>query len=486
MKLPNRPRMAVLVLALAVVLEAPSVVSAQVLSKSSPSKPEVKATELEATPMPSPTPAFRYRLLPRQCDRTAGDAAPVYLRLRSEDDEDAWRQLKAKPPEWLQLPLDQFPKAEARALVDRSSKLLRQLEFGSRRRTCDWNYTIAEEGDHIFEISLADAQEMRVWGRLLALKARVEIAEGKFDEAARTLETGVAFARHVGEGPFFINALVGISMATQMLALVEEWIGQPDAPNLYWALTALPRPLVPARDSMEQEQKTLDTFVPGLDELERPRADAEWSLLLARFHARMAYWSKLLAVGGEMNPTYPPRAQDLEGFKASLLPEARAFVKDRRGPIDGWSDDRLVMVYVADRYRGFRDDLFKQGYLPATEASALWPDAYKRLHALKATPFGLFAQFSPAVAAVQSAESRLDRKVAALRAVEAIRLQAHADGGKLPESLARITAVPVPPDPSSGRPFEDRREGDSLSVIAPDIRSDLFIQGFRYRLRLRR
>ena len=470
MRFPNRSRIAAVVLALAGVNAVPSMASAQgtgIASQPAKSKPEVKAIELEVSPMPASAPVFRYRLLPRESDRTPGDAAPIYLRLSTEDNEEARRQLREKPHEWLQLPPDKFPKVEARAFVDQFSKRLRQIEYGSRRRTCDWNYTVPEEGDRVFEISLPDAQEMRVWGRLVALKARVEIAEGKFAEAARTFETGFSFARQVGEGPFFINVLIGISVGSQMLALVDEWIDQPNAPNLYWPLTALPRPLVPVRDSMEQEQKPLDTFVPELDDLERPRADAEWSLLLSRLHARMSYFRNLLAAGGDSNQAYPSRALDPESFKASLLPEARAFVKDRRGSIDGYADDRLIMLYAADRYREFRDDLFKQAYLPVPDSSALWPDADKRLHALKASPLGLFAQFAPAVAAVQSAECRLDRKVAALRAVEAIRIQAHADGGKLPESLAKVTAVPVPLDPSTGKPFEYRLDGDTATLTSP-------------------
>ena len=487
LNLTNPAWMPVLALALAVAGELSPEATAQVI-KTQPAKPrsDVKEIDLEASPTPAPTPIFRQRLLPRESDRTPGDAAPIYLRLSSEDDEEARRQLKEKPHDWLQLPLDQFPRAEARAFVDQFSKRLRQLDFGARRRTCEWNYTVPEEWDHLYEVSLADAQQMRGWGRLVALKARVEVAEGKFDEASRTLETGLSFARHVGKGPYFINVLIGISIASQMLAIVEEWVGLPDAPNLYWPLTALPRPLIPARDSMENEQKTLDTFIPELDELERPRADAEWSLLLSRYHERKSYWMKLLAAGGSSNEPYLSKPMDLETFKSSLLPEAQAFVKDRRGSIVGWSDDRVLVHYVAGRYREFRDDLFKQGYLPVTEATGLWPDVDKRVHALKSSPFALFAAFTPAIAAVQSTESRLDRNVAALRVVEAVRLQAHADGGKLPESLAKVTAVPVPLDPSTGRPFEERREGEVLSVIGPRTRGGIYIQRIECRIRLRR
>ncbi len=67
-------------------------------------------------------------------------------------------------------------------------------------------------------ILLPDVAVDAAMGPHPALKARVEIAEGKSDEAIRTIETGVAFARHVAEGPFLINGLVGIAIANHMLA----------------------------------------------------------------------------------------------------------------------------------------------------------------------------------------------------------------------------------------------------------------------------
>ena len=52
-----------------------------------------------------------------------------------------------------------------------------------------------------------------------------------------------------------------------MLDRVEELISQPGAPNLYWALTALPRPLVSMREALETEQRMGENMVP---ELARP------------------------------------------------------------------------------------------------------------------------------------------------------------------------------------------------------------------------
>ena len=129
---------------------------------------------------------------------------------------------------------------------------------------------------------LPDAQAMRKWSWVLQLKVRVEISDKKYDDAVRTLETGIAFGRHVGEGPFLINTLIGIAVVTEALAEVEELIAQPDAPNLYWALSALPQPLVPTRKAMEVEQELIERLVPEITDLNRRRTEGEWTALLDR------------------------------------------------------------------------------------------------------------------------------------------------------------------------------------------------------------
>ena len=57
------------------------------------------------------------------------------------------------------------------------------------------------------------------------------------------------------------------------------------------------------------------------------------------------------------------------------------------------------------------------------------------------------------------ARTRMDRRVAALRCVEAVRLYAAAHDGKLPPSLDEIKDVPVPRDPVDDKPFGYRLVG---------------------------
>ncbi|UCF16698.1 MAG: hypothetical protein JSW59_04385, partial [Phycisphaerales bacterium] len=63
--------------------------------------------------------------------------------------------------------------------------------------------------------------------------------------------------------------------------------------------------------------------------------------------------------------------------------------------------------------------------------------------------------------------NRLDRHVAALQCVEALRLYAAVHDGKFPKELSTITEVPVPADPVMQKPFVYRSTGSSAVLEAP-------------------
>src|SRR5712692_3065416 len=176
---------------------------------------------LNLTPRSAPVPALKYRLLPLASELKEGNAVPIYLRLVHEQNDENQRLRREKPAEWNQLPLDQLPVQEIRKFLKSGREIdrvrgpvfeytMKQLDLGARRKTAEWNYTL-DAGDPIAML-LPDAQDMRYCGTLLTVKARVEIAEGDYTAAAHTLETGFAFARHIVEGPFLINGLVGMAI----------------------------------------------------------------------------------------------------------------------------------------------------------------------------------------------------------------------------------------------------------------------------------
>lgn len=418
--------------------------------------------ELTLQPAAAPRPALAYRLFPLAPDRSPGNAAPMYLRMSLEIRDTSLEQTR-HASDWLQKPLAEFPLREAELLADLWKSRLAMLEIASQRSTCQWDYPLAEQREDVVGILLPDVQGLRNWANLLALKARVEIARGQTEAAIRTIRTGLAMARHLGEGPFLVNQLVAAAVAQLMLDRVEELIARPDAPNLYWALSALPRPLIDFRDAFELEQKIGEWMIPELTDLDRERTPAEWDALVARLFER------LKQVDRKLNQSSPEARTwldglDLEGFRDALRAEA-----SREAAIPGsLPESQRLMLLVAYRYRTARDTVFQWAYLPYDQVRTRGEDETKAvLEPLKAGPLRVLVELLPAVQGARATEARLMRRIGTLRVLEAIRLTA-SQTGQFPESIDDLV-VPVPTDPMSGQPYSLRREGDVLVLSLPDV-----------------
>src|SRR5262249_42971784 len=100
---------------------------------------------------------------------------------------------------------------------------------------------------------LPDVQQMRMLATALKVRFRAEVAVRQFDDALRTAKTMFALARHM-EHPTLIGELVGIAIAAVAIGPLEEMLEQPGCPNLYWALTNLPNPLISLEYGMQGER----------------------------------------------------------------------------------------------------------------------------------------------------------------------------------------------------------------------------------------
>ena len=179
-------------------------------------------------PAAEPRPALKYHLFPPLVDRRPGNAAVLYGKVTAEQwpfftDRERWEKIV----KLIEIPLAEFPKEEADRVL--GGVRLQDLERGARCEYCDWQLPIREE--KFYGILLPAVQQTREFGRLLAAKARLQIAEGQFDEAVHTLQTGYALGRHVGEGRTLIHGLVGIFIAKTMSKQVETLISSPVRPT---------------------------------------------------------------------------------------------------------------------------------------------------------------------------------------------------------------------------------------------------------------
>lgn len=447
-----------------------------------------KPIELTVSPAAASVPSFKYSLLPSSARLNPGDAAPILLRLRFEASDQDWNDMTERTTAWAQTPLRELPLAEVKAMVEKWRKRLDLLGLAARRRECDWGYPLAEQRTDVIDIGIQDATTLRNLSRLQAVKARLEIAEGRFDEAAKSIETNLAFARKVGSGPFLINALVGAAMAAYTLAATEDWIAAPGSPNLYWSLTALPRPLIDVYDAFEQERLLASNMIPEFTSGDVPRTPEGWTLHLKAMYDRMQSFiarlfpdpvptAKGLQKPGTLEPDRTAErlkaslGADLGEYKRMHLATFRKWLADHGGfSVDqaaAMPEDEAAARGLALGYRILWDRLFENAYLSLADEEDRRESLEADVQAAKNGPLALIPAIHPNISSGLIAMARIPRKVAMLRAVEAARMYAAAHEGRLPASLGDVREVPVPVDPVSGSAFSWKIEGDAATLAAP-------------------
>jgi hypothetical protein len=387
--------------------------------------PAETVVRLTVQPMAAPKPALRYLLLPDLRELTPGNPIPNYLRGL----------------------LDQDFTADRESL---SREALRQADRAARMDKPDWQILLKARTDGI-GLLLPDLQKMRMLASDLQGRFRDEIALHRFDDAIRTAKTMFAMARHMGEHPTLIGDLVAIAIASVTIVPLEEMLEQPGSPNLYWALTNLPNPLVSVEKGMEGERLLIRGEFKDLDDT-TPMTRAHIDKLI--FHI-----DKVLEFDGNSIYKGGTRAWlDARVGDKGLVAAAR-----RRLVEVGYPQERLLrfpadQVILLDEWREFevrRDEIMKLMNLPAWQLEPLM----EQLRPEKWSPSViLFKGLLPALQKVRRAQSRLEQRIALLRHVEALRLYAADHDGKLPEKLSDCP-VPLPVDPFTGKPFSYRVEG---------------------------
>lgn len=417
---------------------------------------------LTLQPRVAPVPALQYRLLPDLRERTSGNAAQLYFRAFSPD----WQWFRRDPKflsnltELSQKPLRDLKVADFAPFASvLQSKTLGELDRAARRSTCDWELIERAKEDGI-GLLLPELQGLREFATLLRMRARLEMLDGKYETAARTLQTGLTMARHTAEGPTLIHALVGVAIANLMLQVVDDWVERPDAPNLYWALTNLPQPLIDLRTGLQGERLFIDNLFPGYREM---RTDLTAAHPFGKAQATLQQYTRMLSLEDVVGP-HTPLLMALRAY-----PEGKRFLRQQghaAEKIEALPALQVVFLYEVYLYDTAFDDLVKWTTLPYPEAA---PQLHRVVEGIKdgETPVSrstLVRLLIPAIEKVVGASVRLQRKVEALRCIEALRLHAAAKGGGLPSKLEEVTEVPLPLDPWTGKAFAYSREDGKATL----------------------
>jgi hypothetical protein len=418
--------------------------------------------ELTVTPRAIETPLMKYRLLPAEYELRDGNAAPILLRLPWERAA-YFKDVVPTFKDYLDVPL-----TSQKLRGQEVFSLFQHLERAAYRKTADWQYPIDEEP--LAEILLPDVQGARnLVGYGLSVWIRERLAEGNLERARHGILVGLAVTRHYGRTPFLITQLVCAATDSILFERVAELVSQPDSPNLYWALTQLPRPLIDVRPSVELESRFLQKTVPGLDDLSQVQTEAEWT------RRALAIIHFLRGAENAANPQPGGNAAAFEQVVKVARDELPAWTQGGAKRVAAMSDAEAAVRWLVDVHEELSGEVIALTSLDPPIAMPRLKVLEKRMLDFQ-TALGTPKSFL-VVASMNSyvAPYRIERQIDALRTIEAIRNYAAAHGSRLPESLEKITEVPLPNDPFTGKPFHyEVKDGvgtiwaEGIPVTGPD------------------
>jgi hypothetical protein len=428
-----------------------------------------------------PRPALKYALGIGSRERQPGNAAPFYHRAflsRRSIPEAHLKQFTEHEKAWLDGPLDAKTQAEIKKWLDPFKTTLGELKVAVYREYCDWDFRLQDlKGMEVISFLLPELQESRDLARVLRLKARLETAERRYDDAIETLRWGFQLARDCGQQPTLVSNLVGIAIAANMIEPLVELIEAPKSPNLYWAIATLPQPLVDVRKALEFERGFPEQIFPFLKDAETvDRSPQEWQRVLEETVKEIGKLSSDLQLARDQ-PDWMEQA-GLVLMLAKVYPAAKAeLIKQGMDParVEAMSVAQVIAIQTARTTREAYDEVFKATLLPYPESLQVTLKVEELHHKRRAAGvfFGtqglpIAAMIMPATLQVKRAEIRVPRQFAALQVIEAIRMHA-AVTGKLPSSLREITVVPVPANPINREPFPYELKGNEAVLELPTL-----------------
>jgi hypothetical protein len=405
------------------------------------------AARLNVRPMPAPKPALRYQLLPEVGELNPGNPVQNYLKCFMEQQNFFFaKESVADRARYQTMPLAELPADKLRGY---GGQALRQADWAARLDSPDWQ-TLQRLHTDGLDLMLPELGHLRVLATALQVRFRAQVAGRHFGEAVRTAKTMFALARHLGEHPTEAANLVGLSVADLALDTLEEMVQQPGCPNLYWALTDLPCPLVELRKGVQGDRALVTADLRSVRD-DAPMTESQVEKLLSRLSGVMSFARQQAGQAPRsLRARLEARVKDPERVRAA-----------RRRLVEAGHAESLVgkfpavQVILLDERREYelrRDEGIKLLALAPWQIDALtggqeWGRGGD----------GLFADLLPHIIKVRRAQGRLEQRIALLRHVEALRLYAAAHEGQLPGKLADVP-VPLPPDPFTGKPFHYKFE----------------------------
>lgn len=432
-----------------------------------------RIVKLELSPAAEPSPALRYSLLVPVERRQPGNAATRYYRAMILHLERMNNQLADARKEYndsfnklLEQPISEFDLQLADRWFPAGSVVISEVRAGAMREQCDWSFQLQTiEGVAVLGFLLPDLQEMRGLNRMLTIDAKRQIVQKNWERAIEDLQGGYQVGIHCNAEPLLIANLVGIACASQMNGVVEQMCGQPDSPNLYWALATLPQHHWSMQRSFEIERDMVFRIFPYLRDAETTeRTPEEWQRL---FDASLKEIYQFNLVSGLQGPGYSMQSWEARMQMAAMMAITYTAVKEdliksgmKKEQVEKMPIGQVAAIQTARTFRHVSSEMLKWNYLPYDKVEDRQRETMDRLREegwMSSTPSAkdpmrVCSILLPAMETVRQSEVRFQQQIAGLQVIEAIRMHL-AMTGKMPKKLEQIEVVPVPDNPATGKPF---------------------------------
>lgn len=454
---------------------------------------KIAVIRMTVTPAAEPVPALRHRLLARSIDLKSGNAAAYYRRagiavrpmmtkLRARFDEDTqlspWYGIVGDDA----MPIAKLPVKKLREACQFFDPIYDgDLTAALERSNCDWELGLEDmRGVKLLTFMLYDIQECREMARMMMLRTRLAIAEKRYDDAVTSMRNQYRIGSDVAKMPFLVCGLVGLAIDGMNNSTLVELIASQDSPNMYWALSGLPQPLIDLRPTMQFEMDNVPRIFPLIDRTETAQhAPQEWNRLYTQTIREYSKTGSDLRGGpssrkelDDIQAGVAATGLALAGYshaKASLIAQGMD-----RGRVEKMAVGQVIAIYTERLSSKFSDENEKLWYMPYANMQKAWDALEKRIEDAK--PFGrsenreIFPTASlltQPIPTARVAQVRVERDLAALQVIEALRMFAADHDGKLPKTLNEITAVAVPNNPATGKAFQYRLDGATAILDLP-------------------
>jgi hypothetical protein len=273
-----------------------------------------------------------------------------------------------------------------------------------------------------------------------------------------------ALARHLGEHPTEVADLVGLWVAHLSLGTLEEMMQQPGCPNLYWALTDLPCPLVDLRKGVQGDCTLVAADLRSLRD-DAPMTDSETEKFVSHLSGVMGFAREQAGLElRSVRARLRARVSDLEQVRAAR----QRLIEAGYGPdlVKSFPSTQAILVDEKRDYEIQRDERIKLLAVP------LWQiDPSVAGNERASDTGGLFADLLPHIIKLRRTQGKLEQQIAILRHVEALRLYSAAHDGKLPAKPSDVS-VPLPIDPVTGQPFVYNIDRATAHIRGGSIQGD--------------